>query len=55
MDKEMIPTNDELRSFIETIAEFLKKFVEAISAVLDGLKIKYAGYKSAFAEEETVL
>jgi hypothetical protein len=45
---DAIPTNDELRAFIEKVAEFLSKFVELFDRLKDGLAETFGEYRSQF-------
>ena len=45
---DVIPSNDELRAFIEKVFEFLKNFLQLFDRLKDGLAEIFAGYKTAF-------
>ena len=45
---DVIPSNDELRAFIEKVFEFLKNFLQLFDRLKDGLAETFAGYKTAF-------
>lgn len=49
--QEKVPTNDQLRSYIDKIAAFLKTFFELFDQLKAGLTQTFYGYQSIYPWE----
>jgi hypothetical protein len=49
---QVLPNNEELRLFIERIADFLKEFVELFARLKDGLTQTFGEYKRVYTNTD---
>lgn len=49
--ENLIPTDGELKTFFEKIVAFINEFIDLFTALADGFKLTFAGYKSIYDEK----